>query len=503
MIRLVILVCLVIGVAAGESPPDLKWRTQREQQRKERAEFTRLLTEDMTRRAKEAEKQFLVLVTKAGEAPAPAQLRDLQELLRGIRHLDLARGTELAAKLPGRTGADLAPSAQKAWTATVRAAERTIIRPLEILYDKAVIGGFPALAHTVAREVLAFEPDHEGFHRILGETLVDGRWYGTREMALVNAGARWDRERAWILPKEKARYDKGEHFDVAARTWGQLAALQAKHRNVNDPWIVRTEHLEVRGTAELKDIAAVAERLEAFHDQVFAAFPGFFLDPKQRDPKLLFGATKRDLLIVNVARDQADYRRSLPPGTDAGWSAGMFVSRVPASFFYVGYDEAVYHEFTHQILHIFAGGDDSPQWLCEGIAVYAGVPSFVDGALVFGDLAANDKILIHLFGLRKTPPMSLEALLRIESSQTWSAAKEPGPQYSAAGTFTAYCMEADGRSHREDFIDFLRDAYRGQTQGRTLWDYMGMERAKMIAGFAAWQEAQRAIIPKPRWTLKE
>lgn len=486
-------------LAAGESQATIKWRNLRQQQRQERLEFREILAKDQGRRAQDAEKQLLGLIAKAGATPAAAQVADLQDMLRGIRHLDPPRGEALSGRLPAEAGPDLAPAALRTWATTVRNAERVIIRPLENLFNKAVVAGYPSLAYTVAREVLAFEPEHAEFHRIMGETMVDGRWYGSHEMEMVKAGLRWDGERGWIVAKDLARYEKGEYFDITRRSWVPFDTLQARHRDLQDPWVLRTEHLIVRGTADLKDLVRVADRLEAFHEQVFAAFSGFFLDPKQHDPKLLFGTSKQDPLVVNVARDEADYRRSLPAGVDAGWSAGMFVSSVPASFFYAGYEEAIYHEFTHQIFHVFTGMDRAPAWAVEGIAVYSEAPTFVDGSLRFGDLAQNRKVLGHIFGLFPGKPLGLESLLAIEDNRAWSAATDPGPQYGAAGAFATWCMESDDHTHREDFIDFLHDAYRGQLEGRAVWDYLAMSRNQLEQGFTAWLAGERKVLPRPTW----
>ncbi|MCK6489083.1 MAG: hypothetical protein L6R48_12255, partial [Planctomycetes bacterium] len=80
----------------------------------------------------------------------------------------------------------------------------------------------------------------------------------------------------------------------------------------------------------------------------------------EADMKVIFGTSGHPRLVVNVARDEGWYQRILPKGVSAGWSAGMFVSSTGASYFYAGSYEVMYHEFTHQILHMFTGGDASP-----------------------------------------------------------------------------------------------------------------------------------------------
>jgi hypothetical protein len=48
-------------------------------------------------------------------------------------------------------------------------------------------------------------------------------------------------------------------------------------------------------------------------------------------------------------------------------------------------------------------------------------------------------------------------------------------------------MESEGRRFREDFIDFLRDSYRGATGGRKLWDYLGLGYGDFEKTYTQWQ----------------
>jgi hypothetical protein len=70
----------------------------------------------------------------------------------------------------------------------------------------------------------------------------------------------------------------------------------------------------------------------------------------------------------------------------------------------------------------------------------------------------------------------------------WSGAKDPGPQYAAAGALAWYLMEGEGRRYRADFIDFLRDSYHGSA-AMPLAAYLGLSDAELASGYAAWQDA--------------
>ena len=62
-------------------------------------------------------------------------------------------------------------------------------------------------------------------------------------------GLRWDAARAWVRRADEARYARGEHFDLQAGAWTTLAAADGRHASPDDPWVVGTEHFELRSGA--------------------------------------------------------------------------------------------------------------------------------------------------------------------------------------------------------------------------------------------------------------
>lgn len=483
--RVLFLMTLALApVFLAAAADDSRWLAERAEQRKQRQAFTAQWRADERQRAESLAGMMAPLLALAGAQPSPEQAGDLARLRAGLKRLDPER--TVAAGTPP-TG-----DPARAWAAALRDIRSKVVQPMERFAQKALEAGVPEVAHAYMLHVLAFDPDHAALHRNLGQTRVGDRWYGPRDMEMVKAGHVWDDTLGWILAKERARYEKGEYYDIQARRWTTLAEADERRADARYAWLVQTEHLEVRGTAKLTDLVGIASRLERFYDRVFAAYAGFFAaDPRSQDVRLLFGLAEHPRLIVHVARDKERYQQSLPAGIDPGWSAGMFVSAVPASFFYVGNDTTMYHEFTHQILHIFSGGNRSPTWLTEGVAVYTESPRWVEGDLVLGDLGSR-RMREHFRRVREGSHTTLDRLLGFTTGAAWSAVAEPGPNYCAAGALAWFCMHAEDGRWRADYVDFLRDSYRGQTRDRALWHYLGMDRAAFTAAYTAWEGAAAA-----------
>ncbi|MFM2090347.1 MAG: hypothetical protein RLZZ127_836, partial [Planctomycetota bacterium] len=427
-------------------------------------------------------------------SPAPASAAAAAEdLVRGLRRLVPASAGAVAWRLSGLPRS--ATAGGRGWAADLQRVRGRILKPLEETAARALKAQVPDIAHRYVSHVLAFHPDHPVLRRNLGLVRVGERWLGPRDLARSRAGLAWDAELGWIVVKDQARYRAGEYFDLQAKRWTTLPAADAAHAALADPWIVETEHLHITGTAPLRELVATATRLEAFYTQIFAAWSRFFgNDPD--DMRLVFGLLEHEPLRIHVARDKDLYQAAVrAAGSDPGWSAGMWIPRVGSSYFIAGSETTTYHEFTHQVLGVFTGRERAPAWLVEGAAQYAEAPDWQDGELVLGVLERNRDILRHLDAVRENRQLDIERLLAIDDGETWSAAADPHPQYRAAAAFAWWCMEADGRRWRDDFTDYLREAYRGESAGRGLWDYLGLTRAEMLRRYREWE---RVAAGSPR-----
>lgn len=486
--------------AAESAAKAAEWVKGREQVRKTRASIEKGAAEDRHTRAAKAATVLTDLLAKAPAQGGSRGDQALIDLIAGVHFLDPKAAEPLRAALEALPEKG-DPAKAKAWNQTIEAKRKELLRPTERLFKQALDAAVPGIARDCIDQTLVFWPDHRDVRRNLGEVQYAGRWYGPQDQLLVKQGLVWDQRLGWIVEKDRARYDAGEYFDPQEKVWTTIDAANHAHATAANRWVIRTEHLQVQGTAPLADLVDTANRLEAFYDQVFAAYCGFFVKPGAKsgnDIRLLFGLLDHPRLVVNMAKDREAYQASLPPMVKAGWSDGMFISSTKESYFYTGWAEAVYHEFTHQILHVFTDGNRSPAWLAEGSAVYTQAPEFTDGRMRLGGIGGNNHLRMFIRQQQAGKALTLQKVLALDDGFAWMNSTTPDLNYPAAGAVVQFCMEAEDRRYRSDFIDFLRDSYRSETRGYKLWEYLGMDYATFDRRYATWvDEFSHQTLPNP------
>lgn len=480
---------LTTAADKNQAAADKKWFDARAANRAGRDAMYKGAAADRIDRAKKAVAVVQEIAKKAADTRVPGQDKTFARIVEFIDRLDPAQAetakAAFAALPPEPATAE--PKAIKAWETFFKPKQSALTKQTMALGDKAINAGVTDIAFDCLTQVLTYDPDHASLRKALGLTKVDDRYYGPKDMELVKAGLRWDMKLGWVVAKDLARYEKGEYFDLQTKKWTTLEEANTLRSELAQQWVVQTEHLELRGTAKLQDLVDAANKLEAFYSQIFASYSLFF-SKGEGDIKLIFGLLDHPRLVINIAKDPKAYAASLPKGIDVGFSAGMWVPAAGASFFYAGPMEVMYHEFTHQILDVFSSGSGAPVWVVEGIAVYTQAPTYTEGELRLGELSKNGMLRSHFRRLTAGNAMTLDQLMAL-THETWRLAKDPGQQYSAAGALAQFCMEADKRKYRSDYVEFVRDCYLGQTQGHTLWDYLGMTREDFVYAYKAWEKA--------------
>ncbi len=481
------LVCLLSLLPSLTMALDARFVKQRLQLRQQRAELRAQACADRERRRENAEEIVAALLDVAAEHRVPGQAAILNQMCVGLRRL----GSKRTEAFEGRIAAlPAAPDAadyreRRAWEKAYDKQLRKLLTRTGDLLNRAIKAKLTDLAHEFLTEILCFDPDRAPLRTSLGQRKHEGRWLGPFEYAMARRGARWDPELAWILERERERYENGDYFDIQLKKWLPLEEANRVHGDLGAPWVIRTPHLEIRGTAPLAVLAEAGTRLEQFYAQIFAAYANAFT-VDANDYELILGMADHDPLKVWIYRDKEQYHEALPNAP--AWSAGLFSGRQRCSYFYGRVGETMYHEFTHQIFNIFSGGNRSEVWLTESIAVYTQSPTWNElGDLVLGERKRANRARSYLRAYAAKKHLPIQELLRI-SHHAWTNATDPGRNYDAAGALAQFCMEARKRSFRKDYVDYIRDAYRGRAS-HPLWEYLGMDGPAFIAAFEAWCEA--------------
>ena len=250
---------------------------------------------------------------------------------------------------------------EKEFSTLLAALLKPILDRLFLAVDRCLAAGEPGLAFDLYQLLLRMDPDNDRARRGLGETKVDGHWLRPFEVDQVKAGLVRDEKLGWIIQKEKARYDKGDYFDLDAKRWAKLAELNALHAQPRSPWKLRSEHFDLLSTADLELSVQVESRLEAFFLQVFRQYDLFFAG--KGTAALIFGmAPAKKRLTVTFYRDHDQFQKEAKP--PFAWAAGFYTSAKHASFFYGDAGafnvSTLQHELTHQILAEYSGAAGQP-----------------------------------------------------------------------------------------------------------------------------------------------
>lgn len=487
---------------------DASWPDERARQRQQRVELREMAQQDRQARAESAVQTIDALLSEVEAGELKADPQDLWPLIAGLARLSPEHLGDLPDRVRKIPAGPLTPTETEAWSSRLGQALAVLTdRPWELLQKAAAVGEV-RLATDFMWEVLYFDPDFAPIREALGQVKVDPDkldaalpqepavrrsadaplpeiagydpdryWLSPFNAARLREGLIWTEAYGWAMAAHPDRYRQGYVYDLQRKRWTRLDEANAYHSRAERDWMVRTQHVEVRGTADLHVLAEAATRLEALYKQIFGEFAGFFADSRQVDAlRLAVGLAEHDPLVVWVFRNHAEYveRTGAPQ-----WSAGVFVPSMGQSFFYGRAGTTMYHEFTHHVLHVLNGGNDSPAWLTEGIAVYTQSVGFESGRVRFPGAGYDEA-------------MPLDDLLAIRNNKTWHRVVETADRrdganpYPAAGSVVTFCMNSDDERYRADFIDYLRDSYRNLARNRAVWDYLGLSEAEFIQRYRAW-----------------
>jgi hypothetical protein len=450
----------------------------RAQLREQRQAARRLVDDFIAQRARGASAEMRKIVDwMRQEKYAPPEARErLKDLARRLLGAGGPGVAELTAALDAL---EHSPDSKVDARRFESRLEQQVVKPLAdrllAAVDKCLAAREPGLGFDLFQYLLRVDPENTRARRALGQVKVQDRWLRPYDAEQFRAGWVWDDRWGWILARERARYEKGEYFDAAAKRWDTVASWNRLHADPSDPWKLRSEHFELVSTADLELSVKVLTHLEKFFLQAFGEYDVFFARPgSSRGADLIFGvASTPKRLTVHFYRDAAQFKKFASPPTE--WAAGYYSGSTGASYFHADGDRysttVLQHELTHQILGEFSGGG-APSWLSEGAAVYLEDAYFQDGILTLGGFDKHRRVVEYARNLRAgRPEHSFRKMLEFVTGRDWDQG-DISRNYRGAGAVVYFLMTFDGGRYRGDFIDFLRDSY--HRAGRPIEDYFGL-----------------------------
>jgi hypothetical protein len=223
-----------------------------------------------------------------------------------------------------------------------------------------------------------------------------------------------------------------------------------------------------------------------------------------RSPALVAEGTYRRHQVAYFATT-GEYVERLRPkmGPDAEQSLGYYdpprpgSSRSTAYFFrdaggQLPITATLYHEVSHQLLFETAGPNAFTRnagnyWVFEGLGTYfETVSPRPGGALEVGGLV-GERIAAARQTLADGRFEQLDRFVLLDQNG-FNRPDRIHDHYQQAMAFTVFLMQADAQAHRDPFLEYVRDAYRGrirQTTGRSLEDRLGAPLKDVDARFRA------------------
>lgn len=409
------------------------------------------------------------------------------------------------------------PAAESAWRGEIVAIREPVGETFFDMARKAADATPPHMARAgmALRATLERMPDHAEGRRLLGFVPHEGGWAKPFAVAQLKAGNVSHPTYGWVPEDWVPHLELGELPAPFVRgkptTWLPAAEADRLRSTWRNPWQINTEHFEIRADVPLAETIAFGRRLEAFHDLFFAVMADAIGDDlplarRFRTPTLQPDAGYRPHQVIYYA-DREEYQERLRPvagGRVGAESLGYYDprgtgkgNRHPAYFFrdaggQLPMEATLYHEVSHQLLFESAGpnaylSNAGDYWVFEGLGTYfETVDPAEDGSLEVGGLVgARLAEAVKSLGARKFLPLG--EFLRQDQS-AFNRDDRIYVNYQQAMALAVFLMQAEEGAHREPFLDYVRDAYRGRIKrgsGRSLEDRLGIPADEIERKFKA------------------
>jgi Protein of unknown function (DUF1570) len=346
-----------------------------------------------------------------------------------------------------------------------------------------------ALASVCLRAALERNPDHKETRRLLGYLPYAGGWatpFAVSELKKKNVNHPIF---GWVPGDWVPHLDQGEL--PAPRKgqkvrWVPVAEADRLHSDWTSRWRFATEHFEIQTNVPLDQAINFGRRLEAFHG-LFVTLLADILGEQIPTVRLFKNPTLEPDSLPTAKLHQVYYFASreefvdqLGPrlGPEAALNLGFYDppksghARVPAYFYrdpngQIPETATLYHEVSHQLLFETAGPNSYTKnfgnfWVFEGLGTYfETVTPQPDGSLEVGGLVGPRIAEAYQSLVVRRGSIPLEEFVVFDEPKFRDKVKIY-QNYQQAMALTVFLMQWNHGSYREDFLDYVRDAYHGQ-----------------------------------------
>ncbi|HEX8200624.1 MAG TPA: DUF1570 domain-containing protein [Isosphaeraceae bacterium] len=387
------------------------------------------------------------------------------------------------------------------------------------LAERALQANQLALADECLRRVVGRRPDHAEARRLLGYVPRAGGWATPFAVRMLREGQVQHPKFGWVPAAWIPHLEQGELPAPAEpgrpRRWLPAAEADALRRDVANAWDLVTPHFRIRANVPLAEAITFGRRLEDFHE-AFLALLADVIGPERHplaqrfrkpaatavrepEPHRVWYFAARDQYIDFLTRRgvpdvQAELGRYLPP------KESRQLKIPPASYFFLdptnqlGATGTLYHEASHQLLFETAGPTAYERnlgnyWVFEGLGTYfETVTSHPDGSLAIGGRVGPrfETARSRLVDNGEVVPI---ARLVAQDESAFKGG-DVYLHYAQSLALTLFLMQADGGRHRDGFLAYVHDAYRGRARGGpALAHHLGEEYESLEARFLEFLKA--------------
>ena len=350
-----------------------------------------------------------------------------------------------------------------------------------------------ALADECLRGVIERQPDHPEARRLLGFLPYKGGWATPYAASTLALGKVDDPIYGWVPGDWVPHLRRGELPTPDLRRWLPAAEADELRRDFANGWRITTEHFRIRTNVPLSEAISFGRKLEALH-QLFFALMADVIGPDQLPLAQRFkNPAAKPVLSKNIHQvfyyaTRDEYAENLAPiqGAGARISLGTYVPKKESramggiSYFFndvggqLDVESTLYHEGSHQLLFESAGPDDYAKnvgqyWVFEGLGTYfETLQREPDGVLRIGGLVGPRIAQARLRLLTRNEFIPIKELVAFNPSRfKGDQGGDIHLHYAEAMALAVFFMQADGGRHREGFLDYVQDAYKGRFRGRS------------------------------------
>ncbi|MFC1524940.1 tetratricopeptide repeat protein [Planctomycetota bacterium] len=282
-------------------------------------------------------------------------------------------------------------------------------------------------------KAIKLDPQYVKARKELGYVKYKNEWVMKKEAEKLKQGYIKHEKYGWVKKEEIPYLDKG--FLKFKDKWLPKEEIEKLRQQWENAWEIESEHYIVYTNMPRVFGELMSEELEEFYR---AYLEHFQIKSKAHSKakafifKTLDDAKKENADMFYLQNHKAYYRSGMlyMYGGDAG----------------LGVTTAVRHEAAHHINHMYTLG--LPEWIEEGLAVYAQYSSYENDKLIFGPILQHGFAQVFFESIEKGTYLKIKDILTVP-------VRTRAIQYGTYMSLVQFFIHAHQGRYREAYINYV------------------------------------------------